>query len=39
MTVYLIVRDELPIIAERSLEVYEGDILITLSDKIRKKAQ
>lgn len=39
MTVYLIVRDELPIIAERSLVVYEGDILITLSDKIRKKAE
>ena len=39
MTIYLIVRDELPIIAERSLEVYEGDILITISDKIRKNNQ
>lgn len=39
MMIYLIMREDLPIIAERSLTVYEGDILITVSDKIRKKSQ
>ena len=36
MMVYLVIRDELSILAERSLTVYEGDILITRSDKILK---
>ena len=36
MMVYLVIRDDLSILAERSLEVYEGDILVTRSDKILK---
>jgi hypothetical protein len=35
--VYLVIRDDLSILAERSLQVYEGDILVTRSDKIVKE--
>ena len=34
MLVYLVMRDDLSALAERSLEIREGDILITKSDKI-----
>ncbi len=37
MVIYLVIRDELSVLAEGRLQVYEGDILITRSDKIRKK--
>ena len=37
MMVYLVIRDDLSILAERSLQVYEGDILVTRSDKIVKE--
>ena len=37
MMVYLVIRDELSVLAERSLVVYEGDILVTRSDKVRKE--
>lgn len=39
MMVYLVIRDDLSILAERSLQVYEGDILVTRSDKIRKEME
>ncbi len=34
MMIYLVMRDELSVLAERSLKVQKGDILITRSDKI-----
>ena len=37
MFIYLVIRDDLSVLAENSLTVYEGDILVTRSDKIRKK--
>ena len=36
MMIYLVMRDELSVLAERSLKVQKGDILITRSDKIVK---
>lgn len=36
MMVYLVMRDDMSVLAERGLTVYEGDILITRSDKLRK---
>ena len=36
MMIYLVMRNELSVLAERSLRVEKGDILITRTDKIRK---
>ena len=39
MMVYLVIRDDLSILAERSLVVYEGDILVTRTDKIARETE
>ena len=36
MMIYLVIRNELSVLAERTLKVNEGDILITRSEKLRK---
>ncbi len=39
MMIYLVMRNELSVLAERSLKVEAGDILITRTDKIRKNEE
>ena len=36
MKIYMVIRDELSVLPEDNLQVYDGDILIVRSDKIRK---